>query len=101
MDTSALTPARVLAIRTALNLTQERLAQLLGVSWTTVNRWEAGSSAPTGMPARLLHLLDEAAENGRFRAALRDARSGDPLFTLYRLLSGVYNSRSRPVSRRR
>jgi len=33
-------------IRAALNLTQEQLARELGVSFATVNRWEAGSSQP-------------------------------------------------------
>jgi len=34
------------AIRTELNLTQEQLAERLGVSFATVNRWEGGSSKP-------------------------------------------------------
>jgi type I restriction enzyme M protein len=33
-------------IRAKLNLTQEQLAQRLGVSVATVNRWEGGSNAP-------------------------------------------------------
>lgn len=34
------------AIRAKLNLTQERLAERLGVSFATVNRWEGGTSKP-------------------------------------------------------
>ena len=34
------------AIRTTLDLTQEQLAERLGVSVTTVNRWEGGSNIP-------------------------------------------------------
>jgi type I restriction enzyme M protein len=34
------------AIRTRLNLTQEQLAERLGVSFPTVNRWEGGRSTP-------------------------------------------------------
>src|SRR5438132_11906770 len=34
------------AIRAKLNLTQEELAERLGVSFATVNRWEGGSNAP-------------------------------------------------------
>jgi type I restriction enzyme M protein len=34
------------AIRAKLNLTQEQLAERLGVSFATVNRWEGGSNAP-------------------------------------------------------
>jgi len=39
-------PAQLRRIRAALNLTQEQLAQRLGVSFATVNRWEAGASQP-------------------------------------------------------
>lgn len=39
-------PATLRAIRANLNLTQEQLADRLGVSFATVNRWEGGSSAP-------------------------------------------------------
>ncbi|MEK0085798.1 N-6 DNA methylase [Benzoatithermus flavus] len=34
------------AIRSALNLTQEQLAERLGVSFATVNRWEGGGNKP-------------------------------------------------------
>ena len=34
------------AIRARLDLTQEQLAERLGVSYTTVNRWEGGASRP-------------------------------------------------------
>jgi type I restriction enzyme M protein len=37
---------RLRAIRARLNLTQEQLAERLGVSFATVNRWEGGSTAP-------------------------------------------------------
>ena len=39
-------PATLRAIRATLNLTQEQLAERLGVSFATVNRWEGGSSKP-------------------------------------------------------
>ncbi|WP_246892513.1 N-6 DNA methylase [Achromobacter xylosoxidans] len=38
--------ATLRAIRTELNLTQEQLAERLGVSFATVNRWEGGNSKP-------------------------------------------------------
>src|SRR5947207_4415312 len=45
--TEKLSPAELLrAIRGSLNLTQEQLADRLGVSFATVNRWEGGSNAP-------------------------------------------------------
>lgn len=39
-------PAVLRGLRTRLNLTQEQLAQRLGVSFATVNRWEGGNSKP-------------------------------------------------------
>ncbi len=39
-------PATLRAIRAKLNLTQEQLAERLGVSFATVNRWEGGGSKP-------------------------------------------------------
>src|SRR5260370_15342392 len=34
------------AIRAQLSITQEQLAERLGVSFATVNRWEGGANAP-------------------------------------------------------
>jgi len=39
-------PATLRAVRASLNLTQEQLADRLGVSFASVNRWEGGASAP-------------------------------------------------------
>src|ERR1700730_804417 len=38
--------ATLRAIRSKLDLTQEQLAERLGVSFATVNRWEGGSTLP-------------------------------------------------------
>jgi type I restriction enzyme M protein len=39
-------PATLRGIRAKLNLTQEQLAERLGVSFATVNRWEGGANVP-------------------------------------------------------
>lgn len=39
-------PTVLRSLRTQLDLTQEQLAQRLGVSFATVNRWEGGNSKP-------------------------------------------------------
>ncbi len=101
MVISAVTPDRIRSLRQRLGLTQERLANMLGVTWTTVNRWEAGSSSPTGMPARLLILLERAATSPKFQAVLNDPRASDPLFLIHQLLSGVYGVGTRDHVRRR
>jgi DNA-binding XRE family transcriptional regulator len=40
---------RLKACRERLGLSQQRVAQALGVSWGTVNRWEVGSGDPSPM----------------------------------------------------
>jgi type I restriction enzyme M protein len=55
-------PALLAAIRGQLGLTQEQLAERLGVSFATVNRWEGGSNAP--QKAALGVILRLAAEAG-------------------------------------
>lgn len=87
-----MTPERIRRIRKSLGYTQERLAQILGVAWTTVHRWESGSSTPTGIPARLLLLLEQRVGQPDFQAALRDARASDPMFILYSLLGNTYSA---------
>lgn len=49
------------AIRANLDLTQTELAERLGVSFATVNRWEGGGNKPQRAPmARILELASEA-----------------------------------------
>lgn len=52
-------PALMLDIRKRAHLSQERLAQVLGVSFVSVNRWERGASRPS--PA-LQHRITELHE---------------------------------------
>ncbi len=60
--TSVDVPATLLAIRASLNLTQAQLAEKLGVSFATVNRWEGGGNKPQRGPmARILEVAAEAA----------------------------------------
>jgi len=40
-------PEQLKAVRTALNLSQEELVHVLGVSFATVNRWENGKTPPS------------------------------------------------------
>ncbi len=37
----------ILKLRVKLNLSQQQLGELLGVSFSTVNRWEKGHHEPT------------------------------------------------------
>lgn len=59
--TSAPVSAVLLALRSRLDLTQAELAERLGVSVATVNRWEAGGNRPQRAPmARILALAADA-----------------------------------------
>ncbi|WP_040837372.1 N-6 DNA methylase [Nocardia brevicatena] len=60
--TSVDVPATLRTIRGNLNLTQAELAEKLGVSFATVNRWEGGGNKP--QKAAMALILDVAAEAG-------------------------------------
>jgi len=50
-------PERIKRIRTLLGWSQERLARELGVSFSTVNRWERGRTRPSPMASAGLERL--------------------------------------------
>lgn len=52
---------QVRELRQALGLTQQVLAQELGVRQQTISDWEIGAYAPRGASARLLELVAERA----------------------------------------
>jgi type I restriction enzyme M protein len=54
-------PDLLRAIRSKLNLTQEQLAERLGVSFATVNRWESGGTKPQRAALAAIHALAEEA----------------------------------------
>ncbi|MBL8224714.1 MAG: N-6 DNA methylase [Chromatiales bacterium] len=62
MTNKAPLDATLRAIRAKLNLTQEQLADRLGVSFATVNRWEGGTTVP--QKAARASILALAAEAG-------------------------------------
>ncbi len=48
------------SVRERLNLTREKLAHKLGVSWATVARWERGKGKPSPLAQKALEdLLEE------------------------------------------
>jgi type I restriction enzyme M protein len=60
-ESTALT-ATLRSIRAKLNLTQEQLAERLGVSFATVNRWEGGSSKPQKAAREVIAALAREAD---------------------------------------
>ncbi len=51
------------ALRIRLGVSQEKLAQLLGVSWGSVNRWEGGRGFPSHMAKEKLQALKKKGED--------------------------------------
>lgn len=59
-----LTEKDLIKIRQKLGVTQEGMARLLGVSFTSINRWENGHSLPTGTTAAVYEALKAAFNRG-------------------------------------
>lgn len=52
-------------LRIRLGLTQDELAHRLGVSWSTIARWEAGKGKPSKLAKRAIEELIEKEKVGR------------------------------------
>ena len=65
------------AIRTKLDLSQEQMARLLGVSFASVNRWEGGHSSPSGPILDLYQAVAAAIRAGHTPAAIRQAANAE------------------------
>ena len=78
MTSKADTSATLRAIRAQLNLTQEQLAERLGVSFATVNRWEGGANVPQKAAREVIAALAlEAGVEGGIGAGASDAPAAD------------------------
>jgi transcriptional regulator with XRE-family HTH domain len=76
------------AIRNRLDLSQEQMGRLLGVSFTSVNRWEGGHSSPTKSVVDLYAAIRAALAAGHSAAAIRrasDNERGVFLYALFRM----------------
>ena len=56
-DANAGSANLILQLRQTLGLTQEKLAQKLGVSFPTINRWENGRSKPSPLAMKQIEDL--------------------------------------------
>ena len=57
--------ATIIKLRAILNLSQVALAELLGVSFTSVNRWENGKYEPTRLVEEKIRLICEQNDTQR------------------------------------
>jgi transcriptional regulator with XRE-family HTH domain len=78
------------SIRERLGLSQEQMARLVGVSFTSVNRWEGGHSSPTGSTRDLYLALDAALTSGHAPQAIREAANSERGVFLYNLFRMAY-----------
>ncbi len=92
-----MTGKEIKELRKKLGLTQEEFAKLLGVGYTTVNRWENGKNEPRGQALealeRLKTLVEEAEEGEDFtiedlKEILKDVESGKLVSNLSGLIPG-------------
>ena len=59
-------PALVKEVRKQLSLSQEALARELGVSYTTINRWEKGVSKPSKLAeVQFVSFFEKMLKRGR------------------------------------
>jgi len=59
-------PALVKEVRKQLSLSQEALARELGVSYTTINRWEKGVAKPSRLAeAQFVSFFEKMTKKGR------------------------------------
>ncbi len=58
-------PDLIRTLRQRMNLSQEKFAAYLGVSFQTINRWEKGRATPSQMAIKLIELqLRQMGERG-------------------------------------
>jgi DNA-binding transcriptional regulator YiaG len=66
MKEKARLPGLLRSLREKLGLSQEQFAQRLGVTWSTVNRWENGKGKPSPLAREKLRAaLTDAGLQGR------------------------------------
>lgn len=53
-----MTPEQIKAFRLRMGMTQEKLAELLGVRHATLNRWEKGHAKPSPLALKRLEEYD-------------------------------------------
>ena len=55
----------IIQIRAILNISQQELAKILGVSFVTINRWENGKTIPSKKHCKILeNMLKECTNRG-------------------------------------
>lgn len=85
-------PKEFETIRKRLALSQEQMARVLGVSFASVNRWEAGHSVPTKSVKDLYAAIEAALRAGHPADDIRRAADNERGVFLYSLFSMGYGA---------
>jgi transcriptional regulator with XRE-family HTH domain len=85
-----MTPAKIRKIRKVMGMSQQDFSRFLWVTYSTLSRWELGYATPFGLHLRILTQLEKQLTSPTLRLALRDPKSEDFTFLLYRLLKLSY-----------
>ena len=88
-----LTSRQMLSIRKALDLKQEGMARLLGVSFVSVNRWEKGHSAPYAGIVDIYRAIGAALQAGSSPEAIVEAAYATREEFLLRLFTMAYGKK--------
>ncbi len=87
---------RIKELREIFDISQEHLAHLLGVSWTSVSRWEQGHRRPTQASGRLLAALERASCDQDLVLRVRSPVIRDPLAILRDVFAAITSGRPEP-----
>jgi len=63
LKSTMMDPKRIQEIRRRLRVTQEDFAHMVGVTFSTVNRWENGKSRPNRIAQRILAGLEKKVQH--------------------------------------
>ena len=74
-ESSSMNPNQIRSLRQTTGLTQQQFADLLGVSFVTLNRWENGQTKPSAMGAAKLQELSGKQPSMTGLAAAEEGRS--------------------------
>lgn len=88
---ACMTPSDLKRIRQKLGVTQEQLAQILGASFVSVNRWEGGHSVPLKAILDLYAAINVALTNGVAPAIIIQMSRQDRSLFLRDLFCIAYN----------
>lgn len=86
-----LAPKRLKEIKLALKFTQEQMAEFIGVSFASINRWEGGHTSPTGTAMRVYKAIDKALLRGMdVSQCVTDVQDSNMDYLMYRLFEAAY-----------